>query len=411
MKSLAAAQREVLDAMSELPSRAVPLEEASGLVLATDVIASHPVPPFANSAVDGYAVVAADTADGPVDLEVVDDIPAGAVPTAAVRPGAAARIMTGALIPNGADAVVMVEDTEPGEGRVRVLRIVAPGAHVRRAGGDLEAGDLVFRSGERLTPAHLGVLSSIGVAEPVVITRPTVAVMSTGDELVDASTVELSPGTIRDSNRPMLIGMLEELGALVIDLGIVPDDEAALRRAFEKAGEAADSIVTSGGVSMGEHDLVKKVLSDLGTVDFWRVAMQPAKPFAFGNVGGTPLFGLPGNPVSVMVAFEQFVRPALLARMGARRLFRPRSTAVAGEAFETDSEKVVFLRVVVGEGDPVPVVRLAGGQASNVLSALAAADAFAVVPVGIGSVAAGDRVDIEWFKSVERRTRAEALGG
>jgi molybdenum cofactor synthesis domain-containing protein len=408
---LPAAQREVLDAMSVLPVRAVALRNASGLALAAEVRAPHPVPPFANSAVDGYAVVAADTTGGPVDLEVIDDIPAGSVPVRAVRPGTAARIMTGALMPDGADAVVMVEDIEAGAGRVRVSTAVALGAHVRPAGGDLEAGVVVFEAGERLTPAHLGVLASIGIAEPMVIARPTVAVMSTGDELVGASTVELAPGTIRDSNRPMLIGLLDELGAEVIDVGIVPDNEAALRTALEKAGEAADAIVTSGGVSMGEYDLVKKVLADLGTVDFWRVAMQPAKPFAFGFVGGTPLFGLPGNPVSVTVAFEQFVRPALLARMGARRLFRPRSPGVAGEAFETDPEKVVFLRVVVGDGDLLPVVRVAGSQASNVLSALAAADAFAVVPVGVGSVAVGDRVEVEWFKSVERRTRAEALDG
>lgn len=411
MRSLPDAQREVLDAMAALPVETVALAEAAGLVLASKIRAPHPVPPFANSAVDGFAVLAADTVGAPVDLKVIEDIPAGSVPTQSVTSGTAARIMTGALIPDGADAVVMVEDTEPGAGRVRMMATVDPGAHVRPAGGDLEAGAVVFDSGERLTPAHLGVLASIGIAEPMVFARPRVAVMSTGDELVDAATVDLAPGTIRDSNRPMLIGMLEELGAEVIDLGIVPDDEAALRTALEKAGEAADAVVTSGGVSMGEHDLVKKVLAELGTVDFWRVAMQPAKPFAFGFVGGTPLFGLPGNPVSVTVAFEQFVRPALLARMGARRLFRPRSMGVAGEGLETDAEKVVFLRVVIGDGDPLPAVRLAGTQASNVLSALAAADAFAVVPVGVGSVAVGDRVEVEWFKSVERRTRAEALGG
>lgn len=162
---------------------------------------------------------------------------------------------------------------------------------------------------------------------------------------------------------------------------------------------------------MGEHDLVKKVLAELGTVDFWRVAMQPAKPFAFGFLGGTPLFGLPGNPVSVMVAFEQFVRPALLARMGATRLFRPRSTAVAGEPLHSDPDKTVFIRVVAEPGADAPVVRPAGGQASNVLSALAAADAFAVIPVGVGDVAAGERVEVEWFGSVERRSRKEALDG
>jgi molybdenum cofactor synthesis domain-containing protein len=409
MRSLLDAQREVLDAMTVLPAEAVALADAAGLVLAARLHAPHPVPPFTNSAVDGFAVVAADTARVPVDLDVIEDIHAGWVPTRSIVSGSAARIMTGALIPDGADAVVMVEDTEPGSGQVRVLATVAAGAHVRRAGGDLEAGSIVFEAGERLTSAHLGVLASIGVAAPVLVRRPTVAVMSTGDELVGTDTADLAPGTIRDSNRPMLIAMLDELGVDVIDFGIVPDDEATLLSALEKAGEVADAVVTSGGVSMGEHDLVKKVLAELGTVDFWRVAMQPAKPFAFGFVGGTPLFGLPGNPVSVIVAFEQFVRPAVLARMGARRLFRPRSQAVTGEVLHTDPKKVTFLRVVVRGGQPE--VRLAGAQGSNVLSALAAADAFAVVPVGVGVVAAGDPVEVEWFKSVERRTRSEALDG
>lgn len=411
MRSLVEAQREVLDAMKTLQAEPVALEDCLGLVLSDDVAAPHPVPPFANSAVDGFAVRAADTAGAPVELSVVEDIPAGSVPTRSVESGTASRIMTGAVIPDGADAVVMVEDTDPGTDRVRVLAPVGPGQHVRRVGGDIDAGAVVFAVGERLAPAHLGVLASIGVARPLVFRRPKVAVISTGDELVTADTAELRPGAIRDSNRPMLVAMLRELGVAVIDLGIIPDDEAVLRFSLENAAGAADAIVTSGGVSMGEHDLVKKVLADLGTIDFWRVAMQPAKPFAFGFLGDTPLFGLPGNPVSVSVAFEQFVRPALLARMGATRLFRPRSQAVAGEEMDTNPGKIVFLRVAVSRGETLPLARLAGAQGSNVLSALAGADAFAVVPVGVGVVAAGDRVEVEWFKSAERRTRTEALGG
>jgi molybdopterin molybdotransferase len=411
VRSLVEAQREVLDAMAVLPVETVALEQAAGLVLAAEVRAPHPVPPFANSAVDGFAVRAADTAGAPVDLSVIEDIPAGSVPTRSVESGTAARIMTGAVIPDGADAVVMVEDTEPGTEQVRVFAAAGPGDHIRRAGGDMDAGAVVFEAGVRLTPAHLGVLASIGVGRPRVFRRPTVAVLSTGDEIVPADTAELRPGTIRDSNRPMLVAMLRELGVEVIDLGIVPDEEEVLRATLDRAAGAADAIVTSGGVSMGEHDLVKKVLAESGTIDFWRVAMQPAKPFAFGFLGETPLFGLPGNPVSVSVAFEQFVRPAILARMGAKRLFRPRSLAVTGDAMDTDPGKIVFLRVAVSSGESLPRVRLAGAQGSNVLSALAGADAFAVVPVGVGAVAAGDRVEVEWFKSAERRTRSEALGG
>jgi molybdopterin molybdotransferase len=318
--------------------------------------------------------------------------------------------MTGASIPAGADAVVMVEDTEPAAGGVRVAASVAAGDNVRPAGGDLEAGETVFEPGDRISPAHIGVLASIGVAEPLVVRRPTVAVLSTGDELVPVGTATLPPGVIRDSNGPMLAAMLRELGVTVLDMGIVPDDEIRLRSSLAEAASGADAVVTSGGVSMGEHDLVKKVLAELGSVDFWKVAMQPAKPFAFGFLDATPLFGLPGNPVSVIVAFEQFVRPALLRRMGARRLFRPRGRAVAGEHLRTDREKTVFLRVVVRPGDAATGVFLAGGQGSNVLSALAAADAFAVVPAGVDTVEIGEPVELEWFRAAETRTMEEVLG-
>ncbi|MBI5158324.1 MAG: molybdopterin molybdotransferase MoeA [Acidimicrobiia bacterium] len=405
MKRLAAARREVIAAMPRIAQAEVPLALARGLVLAADVVAPHPVPPFTNSAVDGYAVRASDTASVPVELRVTGDLPAGVVSSAVITPGTAVRIMTGAALPGGADAMVMVEDTVVIGDRVRITRSAAPGDHVRTAGGDIAAGAVVLRRGDRLGPVHLGLLASIGVAVPVVSRRPVVAVLSTGDEIQPPDTATLRPGMIRDANRPMLVGLLGELGVEVRDLGIVPDDGRLLRSTLEEAAASCDAVVTSGGVSMGEHDLVKQVLAGLGRVEFWQVAMQPAKPFAFGFLGGTPLFGLPGNPVSSMVAFEQFVRPGLLAAMGATRLFRPRIEAALAEPVSTTPEKVVFLRVAFAGPN---VVRSAGGQASNVLSALAAADGLAVIPVGVGAVAAGDRVAVELFRADESRTLAEA---
>jgi len=315
-------------------------------------------------------------------------------------------------MPDGADAVVIVEDSESGDdGSVTLLATAAPGDHVRRAGGDIEEGATVLPAGTRLNPMHLGLLASVGDGEPEVVERPTVAVLSTGDELVSANAPMLRPGIIRDSNRPMLIAELAELGVEVLDLGIIPDDVRLLRSALGEAASNADAVLTSGGVSMGEYDLVKQVLLELGRVDFWRVAMQPAKPFAFGFLGDTPLFGLPGNPVSVMVAYEQFVRPALLRRMGATRLFRRRSTAVLGTPVATNPGKTVFVRVCVEIGAESMTVVPSGGQGSNVLSALAAADAFAIIPVGVGDVAAGATVELEWFRSPETRTYEEVLGG
>lgn len=411
MKALAEAQRAVLDAMTPLPSEAVDLDAALGLVLAEDVVATGDVPPFANSGVDGFAVRSADVTSVPAALSVVGDVAAGSVPARPVGPGEAIRIMTGAPVPTGADAIVMVEDTEVTGSEVRVLATVSKGDHVRPAGGDVSSGTGVFSAGERLTPFHLGVLASLGVARPVVGRRPTVAILSTGDEVLPAETTTLRPGAIRDANRPLLAALLRELGAAVVDLGIVPDDARLLRSALGEAATSADAVLTSGGVSMGEHDLVKGVLADVGSIEFWQVAMQPAKPFAFGYLGTTPLFGLPGNPVSVSVAYEQFVRPALLRRMGARRLFRPRSEATLTTAVSTNPDKTVFVRVAVASRDGAWAVTPVSRQASNMLSGMAGADAFAVVPVGVGDIPEGGRVDIEWFRSPETRTREEALGG
>ncbi len=408
MRPLAEAQREVLAAVPTLPTVTVPVMDALGLVLSDPVVAPHDVPPFTNSAMDGYAVIGADVAEVPVTLRVVDDVAAGHVSEASVSPGTAIKIMTGAPVPAGADTVVKVEDTEPGDGSVTILAATKLNAAIRPAGGDLRAGSEVFGAGERLTARHLAVLASLGIS-PSVRRRPLVAVLSTGDEILPPDADDLSPGQIRDSNRPLIKGLLDELGAEVMDLGIIADDQDALRAALAKAVGEADAIITSGGVSMGEFDIVKLTLRELGTVDFWKVAIQPAKPFGFGNIDGVPIFGLPGNPVSVMVSFEQFARPALLHMMGAKYLFRSLVPAVADEDWRTDPAKTVFTRVTADLVDGVLCTRPSGGQMSNMVTALARADAFAPIPVGVGVVEVGDTVMLELFRSPESRCMSPYL--
>ncbi len=409
MKPLRDAQREVLAAVSPLPAIRAPLSRCLGLVLAAPVTASHPVPPFANSAVDGYAVSVEDIAKPGVVLDVIEHVAAGAVPVATLRPGAAIKVMTGAPLPNGTAAVVKVEDTEnPEPDTVRIVTPADAGSAIRPIGGDIAAGDTVLTAGERLGPAHLGVLASLGEVTPLVHRRPLVAVMSTGDEIVPPDTGDLAPGQIRDANRPLLVGLLTELGVDLLDLGIVADDAADLRRAIADA-VAADVVVTSGGVSMGDHDVVKEELAALGTVEFWKVAMQPAKPFGFGALardGGdmVPFFGLPGNPVSVFVAFEQYLRPALLKMMGATARFRPRVPGILIDGARTDPEKDVFVRVVATmDPDGSWWAQSAGGQSSNVLSAMAAANAFAVVGRGTDVVEPGGAVTLELFRQPATR--------
>ena len=408
MRSLVEVQRSVLASVRRLEKLAAPIAQASGLILADDVLAPHDVPPFANSAMDGYAVQAGDTRPAPSELTVIEDVAAGHVAGREVVSGTAIKIMTGAPLPAGADAVVRVEDTSQQGDRVRLEEGAVAGENVRAAGGDLAAGSMVFEAGTRLTPHHLGVLASVGVFDPVVHRRPTVAVLSTGDEVVPAGT-PLAPGQIHDSNRPQLLALLEELGADVIDLGIVGDDAQSLRTVLERGAADADVVFTSGGVSMGEYDMVKAIVSETGDVEIWRVAIKPAKPFAFGSFKGTPFFGLPGNPVSVVVAFEQFARPALLKMMGARALFRTRVSGVLETDVQTDPKKTVFLRMIADLIDNTWMARPAGGQASNQLTALARANSFAVVPVGTAGLDAGSRVDLEMFRWPETRTEKEVL--
>ncbi len=395
--SLADAQARVLATVAPLPAVTVPLREALGLALSVPLAANEPVPPFDNTAMDGYAIRAGDTAgasaESPVRLLVVDELPAGKAPSVPVGAGQAIRIMTGAPIPPGADAIVMVEDTTVDGDGVLDRRAARAGDHIRPAGGDLAPGAVVFPAGTVLGAAHLGVAASLGYPEVPVVRRPRVAVMSTGDELT-APEEPLTPGKIRDSNRPMLLALVAQTGCEAVDLGIARDDEAVITERLEQAVATCDALVTSGGVSVGDYDLVKAVLDRMGELSWQQVAIKPAKPLAFGVVGGKPAFGLPGNPVSSHVSFELFARPALLQMMGHSRRFRPVVEAVAGHDMLRRSDgKLHFDRVRLTRRDGRLLAERSGVQASNVLSAMALADGLAMIPDGRG-VVAGEVVEV-----------------
>jgi molybdenum cofactor synthesis domain-containing protein len=386
------AQALVLEACGPLAPVVMPFDRARGLVLAADVVAAEQVPPFVNTAVDGYAVRAADVATVPIELTIVGEVAAGASTDRRVGPGEAIRIMTGAPMPAGADAVVMVEDSAlVSADRVRLSRTVQPGSSVRAAGDDIQAGDLLFTAGTEIRPAVAAVLASVNARTVTVHPRATVAVLSTGDELVDDGS-PLAPGQIRESNRTMLAGLLAEAGCDVIDLGTVRDDETELERVLREAATDCDAIVSSGGVSMGDYDVVKAVLGRIADMTWLQIAIKPAKPFAFGTLGGTPVFGLPGNPVSSLVSFELIARPALRRMMGHRRLARPSLVAVsdAGISRKPDG-KVHLVRVNTAFGDDGRFrVTPVGAQGSHQLAATALADAIAIVPDGDGIPPGGD---------------------
>ncbi len=393
--SLADAKDALRGLFSPLPAVERALGECSGLVTTEAVVASEPVPPFANSAMDGYALRAAETAALPARLAVVGTLPAGSTSGPAVGAGQAARIMTGAPMPPGADSVAMLEVTRDLEdGRVEVLTSVRPGENVRMAGEDVGAGDTVFEAGTELSPAHLGVLASLGIETVRVHRRPKVGVLSSGDELVAGRSHPLRPGAIRDANRPALLALVEEAGCEPVDLGIVPDDEASLRRAMSEGAELCDALLTSAGVSLGDFDHVRRVLLELsgGTMTWLEVAVKPAKPLAFGAVGSTPVVGLPGNPVAALVSFELFARPGLRTMLGSRHPERSRVTAVAGHDMPRRPDgKLHLVRVVLSPGDSAGLVaRSSGGQGSHQLAAMARANALALLPDGPGARAGED---------------------
>src|SRR5919204_1205470 len=292
----------ILERVTPLPAEEKPILDALGHVLAEDVHAANDVPPFANSGMDGYAVRASDVAAAPLHLPVTMRIPAGVAPQDALRPGAAAQIMTGAPLPEGADAVVRIEDTDGGTDTVHIRKGVPAGENVRAAGEDLRRGETVLAAGTVLRAAEIGVLATAGGSRVRVVRRPRVAVLSTGDEVVEIEE-RLMPGKIRDANRWSISAAVNACGAIAVPLGIARDNADDLRRAFRRAAQE-DVIVTSGGVSVGDYDFVKVVVRELGSMDFWTIAMRPGKPVAFGDVLGKPILGLPGNPVSALLTFE-----------------------------------------------------------------------------------------------------------
>jgi molybdenum cofactor synthesis domain-containing protein len=395
------AQETVLAGCAPLTPQQVAYTEMTGRVLDQDVVAVEDVPPFRNTAVDGYAVRAIDTEQVPVELVVVDTLAAGAEPKISVNAGEAIRIMTGAPMPDGADAVVMVEDTERvGEKHVRISRSAKVRDGVRDAGSDVRAGETVFVRGTVLNAAGIGVLASVNARTVRAFPRARVALLSTGDELVvDGSPLRI--GQIRESNLTMLDSMIASTGCEVINLGVIRDDEAELERVLREVVERCDAIVTSGGVSMGDFDVVKAVLSKIATMQWMQMAIKPAKPFAFGQLKSSdgrtiPIFGLPGNPVSSLISYELLARPALRKMMGhTENLMRPAIRAVLDSPLKRKQDgKIHFMRVF-GEfaEDGRLHVRDSGPQGSHQLASTAMANGLAYVPDGNG-LQAGEHVSV-----------------
>ena len=402
MLSVSEAQQIILSRFQPCGPEVVPLLESLGRVLAQDVFAQDDLPPFDNSAMDGYAVRADDVSgagrETPIVLNVVADISAGHSSEAIIGRGQAARIMTGAPLPRGADAVVPVESTDelmrsgvPLPAQVKVFQNLEHGENVRHAGGDVRRGDRALSAGVVIRPVEIALLAALGMAEVRVIRRPRVAVLATGDELVQPGE-SLRPGLIRNANGWSCVAQVIRYGGVPIQLGIARDRASEVR---DKLGEGfqagADLFVVSAGVSVGAYDLVKDVVRAEGELDFWRVRMRPGKPLAFGQFRGVPFFGLPGNPVSAMLTFEQFVRPALLKLCGRSRWHKPTVQVELAEAVTSDGRETYARAWVQREGDRY-VARLSGAQASNVLSALAAANALVIIPDGQTHVEAGARV-------------------
>jgi molybdopterin molybdotransferase len=375
----------------------VALAQAAGRVAAADIASSIAVPPFARSAMDGYAVMAADlqgaAREAPIRLRVIDRLYTGQLPERPVVRGTCAEIATGAPLPEGADAVVMVEETaRADDDRVDFFAAASVGQHIGRRGADISPGDLVVRRGELLNPSRVGAVAAIGCAEVQVYARPRVAVLSTGNEVADLGS-EPAPGQIPNANTYALLAQARQAGAEAVSLGVAPDRLDAIEERV-RWGLTADVLVSSAGVSVGELDVVREALTRAGAeLHLWRVAMRPGKPITFGSLGRRLVFGLPGNPVSAMVTVELFVRPALLTLAGLRDVTRPRLRARALDPIPNPGHRRGYLRVMlVREGDEYGA-RLTGHQGSAILRSLVAADGLAVVP-GDTVVAKGDTVDV-----------------
>ncbi|HRP97310.1 MAG TPA: molybdopterin molybdotransferase MoeA [Rhodocyclaceae bacterium] len=379
----------------------VSVRNALGRVLAADVIAPCNVPAHDNSAMDGYAVRFADlAADGETALSVVGTAFAGQPFTGIVSAGQAARIMTGAPIPSGADTIVVQEVARSDGARVHIPAGQQAGQNLRRAGEDLAAGSVAIAAGRRCGSAELGLIASLGIAEVTVYRRLRVAFFSTGDELASIGK-PLGPGEVYDSNRYTLFAELTRLGCELLDMGVVRDDPAALEAAFRSAADNADVIVTSGGVSVGEADFIRELVNRLGEVAFWKIDIKPGRPMAFGHIGGAWMFGLPGNPVAVLVTYYQFVRDALLRLSGVTPLpAAPSFLVPCGEAIAKRPGRREYLRGRLTTEDGRQRVTLAGAQGSGILKSMSEANCFIVLPEDCGDVAAGTPVLVQPFEGL-----------
>ena len=395
--ALAAAEaaRRILAEVRRQPPLRVPLDDALDSVLAEDVVSPLDIPAWTNSAMDGYAARGADvrgaSAEAPVRLRVVEQLPAGRFPTRALAPGEAARIFTGAPLPEGADSVIRQEDTDLGAETVAILKDRDVGVNIRRVGEDIRRGQTVLRAGTALGPAHLGVLASLAVAHPLVHRRPRVAILGSGDEIVDVDQPEaiLSGRKTASSNTHTLVALVRQAGGEPVNLGIARDTPESLRAHLTRALEA-DLLVTTAGISVGEHDYVRKVLEELGAEQrFWKLRMRPGAPVGFGLLRGIPWIGLPGNPVSTMVTFELFVRPAIRAMSGHALPFRRAIAVRVAEPVTVKPRLQHFLRAIVSDTPAGPEVRLTGPQGSGILTSMVLANALLVLPEGQFETPAG----------------------
>ncbi|MFD2474923.1 molybdopterin molybdotransferase MoeA [Amycolatopsis silviterrae] len=394
MISVDAYRETVTELLGRAPVITVPVAEAAGLVVARDVPADVSLPPFDNSAMDGYAVRAADVAEVPVTLPVADDIPAGRIDVEPLKSGTAQRIMTGAPLPPGADAIVMVEDTDRGTTDVRISRAAVEGNHIRRIGEDVTKGTIALREGTVLSHAHLGLAAAVGLAELAVYRPLSVLVVSTGTELVEAPN-PLQHGQIYESNSVMLAAALRGLGCQVEVVRSVVDDVAEFRKIIEPRLESVDLLLTSGGVSAGAYEVVKDALTGQG-VEFQKIAMQPGGPQGCGRWNGVPVVTLPGNPVSVLVSFEAFLRPAVLSAMGHSDVDRRRVRARLTEDMTSPAGRRQFRRGFYTPvlGEVTGVVGPRGGPGSHLLAAFTQANCLIVLPEEVSAASEGDEVEV-----------------
>ncbi len=411
MISVEEALNRILEAIFPLPLEKVNILEALGRVIGEDVYAGRNIPPKDNSAMDGYAIRWQDTReaskDRPVILTVIEDIPAGTIPLKSVGPGEASRIMTGAPVPDGADAVMRMEDTEKDGRKVKIFTAAHKGLDIRNAGEDVQEGEKVICRGDVVRPAEIGMLAALGRSFISVHQKPVVAVLATGDELVDIDE-NPTPWQIVSSNSYSIAAQISECGGIPLQIGIAKDTREDLVAKF-KAATRADIIISSGGVSVGDYDLVKDIMNEVGNnMQFWQVAMRPGKPLAFGSLEGVPIFGLPGNPVSSMVSFEQFVRPSILKMMGHKTLFRKTVRATVREDISKKEGTKHLIRARVDYENGQYTVSITGEQGSGILKSMVRANGLIILPEDATSVKAGEEVTVQLIdSSLEQTTKPD----